>query len=481
MAAIGMILAVALAAVIAVVIVRTRRFVPMPQAEVKTEIAYLDKTKIVADMQDMIRCKTVSHADESLTDFAEFERFQALLAERFPLVHKKATLEKVGRTGLLYTLKGKRSDQPSVLMAHYDVVPVEEAGWTKPPFDAVIEDGCIWGRGTLDTKGTLLGVFEALETLLGQESGYEPAQDLYLSFSGDEEISGDSCPAIVRLLKERGVVPAIVVDEGGAVVEKVFPGVARPCAVVGIAEKGGLNLRFSMASQGGHASTPPPKTVLGQLARALVEIEKHPFPYQITPPLEKMLDTLGRHSTFLYRMIFANMWLFAPVLNLYCRMVGGELNALLRTTVAPTRFEGSKAYNVMPPQASFGVNLRLLGSDTIESAVTRMKETIKNDRIVVEPVGGMNPSIVSDTDCEGYRKLENAIRQTWPEAIVSPYLMMACSDSRHYCAITDKVYRFSAMQLSKEERALIHGNDERVPIDTLLTTVAFYQRLLRQL
>ena len=475
----AMLLLAALAALTAVVVVRTLSFTPKPEEPVAPTPVAVDREKVVRDMQDMIRCRTVSHADESLTDFAEFDRFHALLAERFPLVHKAATLEHVGKTGLLYTLRGKKSDKPSVLMAHYDVVPVTEAGWTRPPFDAVIEDGCIWGRGTLDTKGTLLGVFEALEQLLAE--GYVPEQDLYLSFAGDEEISGPSCPAIVSLLESRGIRPEIVLDEGGAVVSGAFPGVRREYAVIGIAEKGGLNLRFSMDSQGGHASTPPPKPILTQLASALVRIGKRPFKSRITPPVAQMLDTLGRHSTFLYRMIFANLWLFGPVLDLYCRLCGGELNALLRTTVAPTRFEGSPAYNVMPPKASFGANIRLLPGDTIESATAYMKQTVANNKIRVEVVDGMNPSIVSNTDCEGYGKLVHAIRQTWPEAIASPYLMMACSDSRHYCRITDKVYRFSAMRLSKEERGLIHGNDERVPIDTLVTTVQFYVRLLRML
>ena len=479
MAVIGCILLAALAALIAVVVIRTLKFTPKPEAPAESMPVAVDREKIVSDMQDMIRCRTVSHADESLTDFAEFDRFHALLAERFPLVHKASALEHVGKTGLLYTLRGRASDKPSVLMAHYDVVPVNEDGWTKPPFDAVIEDGCIWGRGTLDTKGTLLGVFEALESLLAE--GYVPEQDLYLSFSGDEEISGGSCPAIVSLLEARGVKPEIVLDEGGAVVSGAFPGVRREYAVIGIAEKGGLNLRFSMVSQGGHASTPPPHPILTQLSAALVRIGKRPFRSRITPPVGQMLDTLGRHSTFLYRMIFANLWLFSPVLDLYCRLSGGELNALLRTTVAPTRFEGSPAYNVLPPNASFGLNLRLLPGDTIESAAAYMKKTAANDRISVEVVDGMNPSIVSSTDCEGYSKLVAAIRRTWPEAIASPYLMMACSDSRHYCRITDKVYRFSAMRLSKEERGLIHGNDERVPIDTLITTVQFYVRLLKML
>ena len=466
-------------ALAAVVVVRALRFTPEAIEPVNPDVIELDKEKIVADMVDMVRCKTVSYSEDELMEWEEYSKFQNLLKERFPLIHEKCILEKIGRNGLLYYLKGKSSEKPSVCMSHYDVVPVEEEAWLKPAFEGIVEDGCIWGRGTLDTKGTLCGVMEALEKLL--KEGYIPANDLYLSFSGEEEIDGATCREIVAYLKEKGVKPAIVVDEGGAVVDKVFPGVDRECALIGIAEKGGVSYNFSMESQGGHASTPPVHSILGELSQAVCEIENHPFKRQLTKPVAEMFDTLGRHSTFLYRMIFANLWLFEGLLDMICKKSGGELNAMMRTTVAVTKMEGSKAYNVLPPRASFGINVRLMGTDTIESAMAYFKNVIKNDKIKIETVRGMNPSIYSDTSCEEWFKLKDVIHQTWPEAIVSPYLMMACSDSRHYCNITDRVYRFSAMRMSKEERAMIHGNNERVPIETLLKTVEFYVRLLRVL
>ena len=462
-----------------VLLVRTLTFKPaaLPPVE-QTEVS-LDREKIIADMADMIRCKTVSDRDPALVDRAEFEKFQALLAERFPLIHSRCTLKKIGSSGLLYHLPGKIAEKPSVCMAHYDVVPVNEDGWTKPAFDGIIEDGCLWGRGTLDTKGTLCGVMEALEQLLSD--GYVPQNDLYLSFSGEEEVDGDSCREIVSELERQGIVPAIVVDEGGAVVDHVFPGVPGQCALIGIAEKGGVSLDFSMVSKGGHASTPPPHTILGQLSRAACRMEDKPFPAYLSRPVKQMFDTLGRHSTFVYRLIFANLWCFKPVLDMICRSSGGELNAMMRTTVAVTRMEGSPAYNVLPPKASLGVNLRLMENESSASARAYLEKVIANPDIQCRIVSAMEPSICSDTTCEEYGKLQTAIRQTWPEAIVSPYLMMACSDSRHYTRITDRVYRFSAMHLSKEERAMIHGNDERIPLDTLVKTAEFYVRLLQQL
>ena len=463
----------------AVILLRAAMFRPAAEAPVKEVPVSLDREKIVRDMADMVCCKTVSNRDHALEDPEEFEKFRQLLKERYPNVHKACTLEHIGRNGLLYSMKGASSAAPTVLMAHYDVVPAEEALWSKPAFAGIVEDGIIWGRGTLDTKGTLLGVMESLETVLRE--GYVPKNDLYLSFSGEEEVDGSSCAAIVSTLEERGITPALVLDEGGAVVEKVFPGVTRECALVGIAEKGGVNLDLTLDSEGGHASTPPKVSTLGKLSRAIVRIEKHPFPCQLTKPVKEMFDTLGRHSNFLFRVIFANLWCFLPVLDLICRLSGGELNALMRTTTAITRMEGSKAYNVLPPKASVGINMRLLGSDNMESVKAYLRKVIKNDKIRIDIVSGMNPSISSDTACGAWETVKEAIRETWPEAIVSPYLMMACSDSRHYCRITDKVYRFCPMRLSKEERGMIHGHDERVPVETLLSTVAFYVRLLKKI
>lgn len=472
-------IAAAIVAVVLVILIRTLRFKPKNEPVEAAEEIDLPREKIVQDMADMLRCKTVSSRDSSQVDWAEFGKFRILLAERFPRIRAACKLELIGPTGFLYHLPGKSAENPSVCMAHYDVVPVEEDLWSKPAFEGIVEDDVIWGRGALDTKSTLCGVMEALELLLAD--GYVPENDLYLSFSGEEEVDGDTCSMIVSYLEKKGVKPAIVVDEGGAVVDHTFPGVPGQCAMIGIAEKGGVNLDFTMESEGGHASTPPAHTILGQLSEAVTRIENNPFPYQMTKPTAEMFDTVGRHSTLLYRMIFANLWCFAPVLDLLGRKTGGELNALLRTTVAVTRMEGSNAYNVLPPKASFGMNMRLLGEDTVERVVARLKKVIKNDKIQISVVTGTNPSPCSRTDCVEWEKLARAVRQTWPEAIVSPYLMMACSDSRNYCDISDRVYRFSAMHLSKEERAMIHGNDERIPVETLLTTVKFYIRLLKQL
>lgn len=475
---IGIVIIVLLAAFLTVILMRAALFKPVETERVQASGIELNREKIVEDMAEMIRCKTVSYIEEELICREEFARFEQVLQERFPLVCQNCSFTKIGKTGLLYHLSGKSNEEPCVFMAHYDVVPVNEEGWEKPAFEGVIEDGFMWGRGTLDTKSTLCGIMEAAEQLLSE--GFVPKQDMYFAFSGEEEVSGDSCPLMVEYLVNKGVTFGMVLDEGGAVVEDVFPGVRGECAMIGIAEKGIMDLELYMEGNGGHASTPPTRTMSGQLAEAVVRIEKHPFKSQLTKPIKEMFDTLGRYSGFGYRVLFANLWCFRPILNLVCKLSGGELNAMMRTTCAVTKMEGSKAFNVLPPKASVGMNLRLMGKDTVESTQKYIRKVIKNDKIKFRMVEGANPSNVSVTEGEAWKKLGTAIRATWPQAIVSPYLMMACSDSASYSKVSDKVYRFSPMKLSDEERAMIHGNNERIPLDTLVKTVEFYIRLMKE-
>ncbi len=466
-------------AFIAILLVRAATFQPVPIPEREFGPVSVDREKLVQDMVEMIRCKTISNRDESMVDFREYEKFYTVLENSFPLIHEKCRLEKIGRTGLLYFLEGKSHDKPVVCMAHYDVVPVEESRWDKPAFEGIVENGELWGRGTLDTKGTVCGVMEALEHLLAED--FVPSRDLYLSFSGDEEVSGESCPAIVSYLEEKGITPAFVLDEGGAVVENVFPGVQGESAMVGICEKGYMDVELTMDSNGGHASTPPPHTIVGELAKAVTAIEKHPFKGKKSKVVEELFDELGRHAGFGMKIVFANMWLFGPILSAVSPKIGGEINALMRSTCAVTCMEGSKAYNVLPPKAAIGMNLRLMQGDTVESAASYLKKVVKNDKINIQTVSGHNPSITSDTNCEEWTYLKQVIRATWPKAIVSPYIMLACSDSRHYNRICDRVYRFSPMKLSKQERAMMHANNERIPVDTLVKCVEFYIRLLREM
>ena len=473
------IILIALAAFAAVLLARAAAFTPRTEENANTAEEVFDREKAISHLQSLIRCKTVSFRDKSKEDNAEFEKLEALLPALFPNVFKTCELIKPNSRALLFCWKGRSCEKPGVLMAHYDVVPVNESDWEKPAFDAVIENGVLWGRGTLDTKATFCGILEAADNLIAQ--GYVPENDLYLAFGGDEEISGDGAPAIVRWFQDHGITPAFVLDEGGAVVENVFPGVKVPCAVVGTGEKGPMDVRLTLKSRGGHSSTPPPHTPVGILAKAVSRIESHPFPFTLTAPAAEMFDTLGRRSTFLYRLIFANLWCFKPVLNLICRLSGGELNALVRTTVAFTQMKGSDASNVLPPEAWVGANLRLICGETVEGAKAYLEKVIANPDIRVDVVMGMDPSRISRTDDEPFRRLSKAIRGTWTNAVVSPYLMLACSDSRHYGVLSDHVYRFSAMYLSSAQRATIHGHNERIPVETLVRCVEFYVRLLEQL
>ena len=475
---IGYLILLVAALFVAVIAVRTLRFTPKPQPAVSEEVYDFDQEAAVEALAQLVRCKTVSYNDKTLEDDAEFEKLISLLPGLYPRVFEVCSFERLPDRALLLRWPGKNSGDPAVLMAHYDVVPVNEENWEKPPFAAVLEDGVLWGRGTLDTKVTFNGVFSAADYLIGK--GFQPENDIYFAFSGGEEVNGKGAPNIVQYFIDHKIQPALVVDEGGAVVENVFPGVTKPCGVIGIAEKGMMNVQYRTVSNGGHASAPKPHTPVGVLAAACKKVEDHPFKAHIEGPAAQMFDTLGRYSTPLYRMIFANMWCFGWVIDLLGKMSGGEINALVRTTSAFTQMEGSSARNVIPPEAKMVANMRLNPADSVSSALEYLKKVVNDDNVEITVLESFEPSPVSETDCPAWDKVAYAVANTWKGCVVTPYLMVQCSDSRHYGKLSNHVYRFSAMDMTAEERASIHGNNERIRVEATAKAVEFYIRLMKQ-
>ncbi len=472
------ILAAALILFLLVIVIRTLLFTPKNNITADDTTVEFEKEKAIENLKTLIKFKTVSFEEKENEDEKEFRGLLDALPNLYKNVFNSCSVKELEDRGLLIHWKGKSSQNPTVLMAHYDVVPVNEELWEKPAFEGIIEDGVLWGRGTLDTKVTFNAALFAADTLI--KKGFVPENDIYFAFSGGEEVNGNGAVNIVNYFKENNIKPYMVVDEGGAVVKDVFPGVKDACGLIGIAEKGLMNVSYTAKSMGGHASAPKPNTPLIRLSRAILKVEKNPFKMHITKPVAEMFDTLGRHSNFLYRMIFANLWLFAGVLDGIAKKGGGEMNALLRTTTAFTQSTGSAAPNVIPPSATIVSNMRLNPNDTTETALSYLKNLTKKENVEIEKLIGTNPSTISETGCEQWERIATAVASTWKSCIVSPYLMVQCSDSRHYNGFSNHVYRFSAMDLTSEERATIHGNNEKIRFETIYKSVEFYLRLINK-
>ena len=475
---IGYILLGVFALLLTVLILRALAFTPKVLPVQDPEPVEFDREAPVYTLQKLVQCKTVSYNDPQMEDDEEFRKLIRLLPELYPRFFDVCSFRELPDRALLLRWPGKSDKEPSVLMAHYDVVPVNEESWDKPPFAGIIEDGVLWGRGTLDTKVTLNGALSAANHLITK--GFQPENDIYFAFSGGEEVNGPGAANIVRYFQEHDIHPALVVDEGGAVVENVFPGVKAPCGLIGIAEKGMMNVCYTSRSAGGHASAPPVKSPIPTLAEACRKVLKHPFRMHITKPAAEMFDTLGRHSTFALKLVFANLWLFRPVLDLICRGSGGELNALVRTTTAFTMAGGSNARNVLPAQASLVSNMRLNPADSVESAAAYLKKTVNDPNVEITVLESFAPSPISETGCRSWEKVASSVANTWPGCIVSPYLMVQCSDSRHYRELSRHVYRFSAMDMTAEERKSIHGNNEKIRLESVARATEFYIRLISQ-
>lgn len=435
----------------------------------------------VTKLRDLVRIPTVSHRDPDLVDHAAFDRLQAVMAESWPLLHAHLELTRVGGHGLLFHWRGASDDRPVVLMAHQDVVPVEESDtWTHPAYEGVVVGGFLWGRGTLDDKGCIAGICEAVETLL--EQGFTPAQDVWLSFGADEEVAGTDAPAAVEVLKERGVRPWLVLDEGGAVAHDAFPGVPRPVAVIGVAEKGISSFELRAEGRGGHASMPARNGPTARIARAITRLERSPFPARLPAPTIELFRRMAPHAPAPVRPLMTGAATLAPVLAKVLAAAGAEAGALARTTAAVTTLQGSPALNVIASVARAGVNVRIMPGESVASVTEHMRKAIGDEHVHLDLLESGEPTSISLYEDEpAFTLIEDTVAEVFPDAIASPYVLMGATDARFFTEISERVYRFAPFRMSKEQRESIHSYDERIGVADFDEGVTFYTRLIEKL
>lgn len=409
-----------------------------------------------------------------------FDTYQAVMAEIFPLIHEQLEKTVVNEHALVYKWSGKdKMKQPIIMIAHYDVVPVEEATidqWTYPPFSGEIAEGYVWGRGALDTKITMIAAMEGVENLLAK--GFIPDRDIYLAFGHDEEVAGtEGAVQIVEYFKEQGISFEYLIDEGGAITTDAIPGVDQPLAVIGIAEKGYADVKLTMTTESGHSSTPPPHTSVGLMSQLIVNLEKHQMPMSLDA-VKGFFKEVGPAMSGINKLITSNLWLFGGIFKpIFSKSRNG--NALLRTTTAATMINGSMKSNVLPQEATATINFRIAGHQKIADVVAHIKKQGKGMPLEVEVLEGKEPSAVSSSDSEGFKLMREGIKETFGDVLVAPYLTLARTDARSYEPVAKDMYRFGPYMVNSKELKSVHSVNERIGVKNVEKAVAFYEYMYK--
>ena len=461
------------------VVVRTIIFQRSLGAVKKIEGVQVDDQKVAEHLAASIRCQTVPLDESGTPDPPAFEQLHQMLRETYPFVHQKLKREVINGYSLLYTWQGTRPDlEPVMLMAHQEVVSADPTEWTHPPFEGKIVDSFIWGRGTLDIKNQLIGIMEAAEALLQQ--GFRPERTILFGLGHDEETGGvNGCKILGQQLKERGVHLAGIVDEGGGIMAGLAAGVRGQIALVGVSEKGYLTVEFTVHSQPGHSSTPPPQTSIGILSRALTRLEAHPMPTHLHR-MRPLYAGIGKAAPIYLQVAFSNVWLFGPLLKRWL-VPKAEMNASMRTTTALTIINGGVEDNTIPAEAKAIVNFRLLPGDTIADVLWHAKKVIKDERVKFKPVEGkFNEALpVSSTKCLEKKNLQTVVSQIFDNPPVAPFVMLGGTDCQHFVPVRDNIYRFTSVVMDESFMGLEHGIDERIPVEAIARMVKFYAQLMQ--
>ncbi|MFT5691610.1 MAG: carboxypeptidase PM20D1 [Oceanicoccus sp.] len=465
---------------IAIILLRTLMFSPPEIATEDKIIIDVDAATVAQHLSEAVQFQTISPPRPEKRNFSVFDNFLEWAEQTYPELH---SLEKtiVKEHTILLKWPGRNPTlKPILLAAHYDVVPVvpgTEDRWTHPPFGGVIDNGFVWGRGSLDDKSGVIVMMEAATLLLRQ--GFTPERSVYFSFDHDEEIGGtEGALGVTELFKEQGIQLAWSIDEGSFILNNIYPGVEMPVASINVAEKGYLTLDLTANGDSGHSSMPTKDASIFLLAEAISRLRATPLSGGLEGISLEAMETIAQYSTFSRRLFFANRWLFQGLIEDELSK-SGPTNAMLRTTTAPTLLSAGIKDNILPGTAMATVNFRLHPRDTLEGVIDAVTTIINDDRIEIQRRGtGSLPSKVSSTDGMGYEIIAKVSRQMFGPLITIPGITGGGTNSSHYETVADDSYRINLLSLGPDDIAGFHGTNERISVENLGAGTAAYAQLI---
>ena len=427
-------------------------------------------------LSKLIQVETISSRENK--DITKFLGFHKVLRETFPNFFATVECEEFDGSLLLKWKGTDPSLEPIMLMNHHDVV--EASGdWTHPPFSGAIADGRVWGRGTLDTKGGLVMMLQAAEELI--KEGFTPKRDTYFVTACTEEIGGEGADAMSRAFVERKMRFHMILDEGGMILHDPIGGADGTFAMIGVGEKGYVDLKFTAKSNGGHASAPGKNTPLVRLGKFMAEAEKAEcFDVYMSDTVKEMLTRFAPTMSGIMKAACGNVNTFKPVLKKVMPMISPAGAAMLRTTLAFTMSKGSDGTNVIPQEAWVVGNMRFSHHQGKKASVDAITALAKKYDIETTVTDDGIESGITDFKGDAFKFIEKAVTAVFPEYKAVPYIMNAATDSRYFGKVCDNCLRFVPFKIDKQQLDSVHGIDENVDVATLAPAVDFYKYVIKE-
>lgn len=428
-----------------------------------------------------IQFATIS--EKSFYQDSTFMGMQQFLRSSYPLVFENLDVMTFGEHSMVMKWSGSEPElKPLLFLGHQDVVPIELVSaneWEQPPFSGKNDGEYIWGRGAIDDKSTVLGLLESTSTLL--KEGFIPKRTIYFAFGEDEETMGiKGAQSISKYFSEQHLSFEAILDEGTFITQDIVPGISgKPVALIAIAEKGYLTIALTVDQEGGHSSMPASENAISILSTGITKLQENPFPYELSTPLQGFFEYLGPELSFTNRMAFANPKLMKSlIINAYSKLNSGK--AMIQTTLAPTMLEAGIKDNVIPTAAKATLNLRILPGQTIKDVLAYLKETLADDRIKIQVKQAYEPSPVSNYKNKAFTQIGLAVKDVYPDAVITPSLMIASTDSKYFSTLSKNIYKFMPVLFYEDDLPRFHGVNERIGIKNYHRAIQIYTQLIRR-